>query len=370
MTMLFQELSERRQRQIDLDEQVLWCGKGRPVTWHDGAIGSCVMGLVTCVFVGAFASMVFPDLFRSRAATGVRLGGAAVAIVVVGAFVTLGLSLLLSPFWHWLGTRSYVWVITSRRVLRFWGPFVSVWDGSETGSCLLDEPEWKFLDDGGRNFAFGQSCGKHKTEVLIESVPPEDVPQVESALLRLAKLRREARESAVSGKMQTIRGRFRVFRDEVSGARRIVYRDNHLVRSLILLALIAGFFGAAIALVVVRELFWWLVVLMILPAFFGGVAPFVYGAFGRREVTLGNGSGVYFNGVGRLGIYRHFSYDSQTTVRRGQTAYRLNGRHLMEVQLRTQSPAVDRRLFAHPDDAVVETFVRLIREEMRHETGM
>ena len=65
------------------------------------------------------------------------------------------------------------------------------------------------------------------------------------------------------------------------------------------------------------------------------------------------------------GSGRHFSYDSQTTVRRGQTAYRLDGRHLMEVQLCTQSPAVDRRLFAHPDDAVVETFVHLIREELR-----
>ena len=112
--------------------------------------------------------------------------------------------------------------------------------------------------------------------------------------------------------------------------------------------------GAAIALVAVREPFWWLVVLMILPAaFFGGLAPFVYGAFGRREVTLGNGSGVYFNGVGRLGIYRHFSYDGQTVVRRGQTAYRQNGRHLMEVQLRTPSSAGDLRLFAHPDDAVL-----------------
>ena len=365
MTMMFQELSERRQRQIGLDEQVLWCGKGRPVAWHDGAIGSCVMGLVTCVFVGAFASVVLPDLFRSRAATGVRLGGAAVAIVVLGAFVTLGLSLLLSPFWHWLGTRSYVWVITSRRVLRFWGPFVSVWNGSETGCCLLDEPEWKFLDDGGRDFAFGRSSGKHKTDVLIESVPPEDVPQVEFALLRLAKLRREARESAVSGKMQAVRGRFRVFRDEVSGARRIVYRDNHLVRSLIWLVLIAGFFGAVIALVIAREHFGVFVVLAILPALFGGSAPFVYGAFGRREVAMENDSGVYFNGVGRIGIYRRFSYDSQTTVRRGQTAYRLNGRHLMEVQLCTQSPAVVRRLFAHPDDAVVETFVQLIREELR-----
>ena len=161
-----------------------------------------------------------------------------------------------------------------------------------------------------------------------------------------------------------IRGRFRVFRDEALGARRIVYRDNHLVRSLIWLVLIAGFFGAVIALVIAREHFGVFVVLAILPALLGGSAPFVYGAFGRREVAMGNGSGVYFNGVGRLGIYRHFSYDRQTTVRRGQTAYRLNGRHLMEVQLRTQPPAVDRRLFAHPDDAVVETFVRLIREEM------
>jgi len=213
MTMMFQELSERRQRRLDADEQVLWCGKGRPVSWHDGAIGSCVMGFFICVFVGVFAAVVLPGVFGGQSSGGVRFGAEALATVLITLFGSVGISQLFAPFWHWLATRAYVWVITNRRVLRFNGPFVTVWEGAGIVYSLLEEPAWEFLDDGGRNFAFGESGSKQKTDI-IESVPPEDVPRVESALLRLAKLRREARESAVPGKMQSVRGRFRVIRDE------------------------------------------------------------------------------------------------------------------------------------------------------------
>lgn len=178
MTLTIQSLPERWQQRIDSDEQVLWCGKTRPSAWNVDTVLCSFVGVALCALTG----------FTAYHLSGVERG-AVFFWVIATLFVFLpggvGLGLSLSPLWHWLRTRSQVWVITNRRVLRFLGPFMREWKGKN----LLDEPEWLFLDDEGRDFAFGRHGSKRD---FIESVSQEDSAWVESALVRLANTRRAA----------------------------------------------------------------------------------------------------------------------------------------------------------------------------------
>ena len=189
MTIVFQELSDRRQARLAPNERVLWCGKGRPVAVHDGMFAACFAGLLLCALATALAVKVLPALGDSPSWQGFRIP----AMLLFVAFLLAGLWLLLAPLRHWLVTCANVWAITDRRVIRFCGPFVRTWESER----LLDEPEWYFLDDeADRDFAFGRHRrGLRLVVDCIESVPAADVPQVEAALLRLAELRRATRGS-------------------------------------------------------------------------------------------------------------------------------------------------------------------------------
>lgn len=374
MTLLVQELPEHQQKRIAFDEQVLWCGKGRPVAWFDGAISSCLIGLILSVFVGIFACLFLPSLFTNRAETGVRLGALAFSLVWFGIFIPSSLALLLAPFWHWLGTRRTVWVITDRRVLRLRGKGFREWRDDE----LLEEPEWIFMDDGGRDFAFGQhrsssKSGSHMEQVLIESVPPEDVPRVESALLRLAELRKERLAADLPNQVADVRVRFSVSRDPDGRRVRIVYRKNRPVFGVVMLGVVLAFAAAVVTLVVHEgdspTRAGLLPLLLILPILGAASFPFFYEIFGRREIVLENGQGRYFNGVGRIGLNRSFTYDEKTHVRKGRTDYQVNGRSHFSVLIRADGQEMTFPILAHGDEAVADEFIRLLRAAIRPATG-
>lgn len=188
MTLLLQELPASLQSRIAPDEQVLWCGKGRPVAWFEGVVGQCIMGAIILAFL-CFSGSVVISATESESAS--LTGNVTVAAFHL-VFGLICVRLLFAPFWHWCATRRAVWVITDRRVLCFHGWNYGEWKEDK----LIEEPEGKVLsDDGGRDFVFGRhrvysKHGSYWERDRIESVPPEDVARVEAALLRLAENRR------------------------------------------------------------------------------------------------------------------------------------------------------------------------------------
>lgn len=103
--------------------------------------------------------------------------------------------------------------------------------------------------------------------------------------------------------------------------------------------------------------------LLFVPPLIAASLPSLYDFFGRREMSLCNGEGVYFNGIGKIGLRRCFRYDSETEVFKGETEYWMNGRKLPELQMRKRGEVQLMRIFAHPEEKVVEEFALILRQE-------
>ena len=362
MTFLVQELPEHLQARITPEEQVLWCGKGRPVAWFDGAIGQCVIGVVVLAFLCFFGSVVISATdFES-----VSLVGKVMPVVFFAVFGLIDISLLFAPLWHWCATRRAIWVITDRRVLCFRGRSCDEWKDS----ALVEEPEWEFLyDDGGRNFAFGQHYvsskhGSHWEEDRIESVPPEDVARVEAALIRLAEIRKEEKSAALPGQIAEVSTRFSVLRGPENRVR-IVYRKNRPMLGSFLFVAVIGFVALMVTLLVRAGDTPVPVYFFFLPILVFGSFPFAYMAFGRREIELKAGSGRYFNGIGRIGFSRSFTYDRHSLVHEGRTDYQVNGRSHFSVMIRESGQKSSRMILAHGEEAVVKEFVRHLKRTLK-----
>lgn len=68
MTLLLHELTDFQQARIAPGEQVLWCGKGRPVAWFDGAIhrkSPPVFGMVMLMVTVCFCALMVTLLVRA-----------------------------------------------------------------------------------------------------------------------------------------------------------------------------------------------------------------------------------------------------------------------------------------------------------------
>ncbi|MGN0854879.1 MAG: hypothetical protein ACI4R9_05090 [Kiritimatiellia bacterium] len=362
MTILLQELPVYQQARIAPDEQVLWCGKGRPVAWFPGAVGQCIMGFLLLMVLSFFGSVFVPTTFREST----TLAGKVVVVAFHVLFGTICASLLFAPFWHWLATRRAVWVITDRRVLCLRGRRCDVWRDDR----LLEEPEWEVVcDDGGRDFVFGQHFvssrhGSRWERDRIESVPPEDVARVEAALLRLTECRMAEEAAALPGQIADVSARFSVLH-EPGNCVRIVYRKNRSALGSFLLATVIGFLALMVILLVRAGDTPVPVYFLFLPILVFGVSPFVYLAFGRREIVLEGGSGRYFNGVGRIGFSRTFTYDRHSLVQEGRTDYQVNGRYHYSVMLRERGKETSRQILAHGEQAVIKEFVRHLRLALR-----
>lgn len=361
MKFMLHELSECIQSQIAPEEQVLWCGKGRPVAWFDGAIGQSIMGFFLLIALTFFGSIFIPVLYSET----VSLAGKAEIIAFHIIFGVICISLLFAPLWHWCATRRFVWVITNRRVLRFRGRSYREWKDSE----LLENPEWEFLyDDGGRDFVFGQhrvssKRGSYMQRDRIESVPPEDVARVEAALIRLAECRKAEEAAALPGQIASVNGRFSVLHDS-NGSVRIIYRKNRPIFGTVMLMVTVGFIALMVTMLARSGNTPIPIYFLFVPILIFACCPFLYDIFGRREIVLMSGCGSYFNGIGRIGLSRAFSYDRNSLVRIGRTVYQVNGRNHFSVILCERGK--ERMILAHGEEAVAKEFVRHLKYAFRH----
>ena len=170
-----------------------------------------------------------------------------------------------------------------------------------------------------------------------------------------------------------------VVRDDCGRIVRIVYRPRRIVRGAANLVLILLFFG----------LMGWLVwtkghsrefMLAVFPVILAlAITPSLYDFFGRREFVIGKGTGHYFNGVGRVGLTRPFVFNETTRVHKGESNYyqsdqsighknttgTRNMTRIPEVQLFTAGNPAPARRCAHDDEALIDVFVKLLREAIR-----
>jgi len=354
------ELSAYQRARLAADEQVFWCGKTRASAMFDGWPIVVIFGAVACAFICPMLWKVLGHVaFNEHTPLAVRIFFALFCV----PFAAFGLGFLLSPLWHWILTRGSVWAITDRRVVRFFGPFAKTWWREK----MFERVVWAKGRRGCHDFAFAEhwvsSKGGHMATDCIAGVRQEDVPFVEAAFHRLEEIKRAGDAVRQSEAVAAAEKRFRVFTD--AGRTRIVYRRRRIAKGVALLTFVLAFFATMAWFVFAKDNeAHWIAVLFCLPLVLA-CAPSVYDLFGRREIALANGRGVYFNGVGAIGIRRHFTYDATTTIRIGQTQYRMNGKGLPEAQLLTPGQHAPRRLFAHPDEEVVEVFVRHLREAMK-----
>lgn len=351
------KVPERLQRRIAADEQVLWCGKGRPVVRFVGYISDCIAGVILLGILSFFGFTFTPIVFSEN----VSICGMILFAAFFLCFGSICVYLLFSPFWHWLGTSHTVWVITDKRVLRLCYGSCREWKDDE----LLDRPNWVCLPDGGRNFAFGQHkvSSKHNTHWehdIIESVPAEDVAVVEAALVRLSVLRKERQAVKLTEQMANVLNRFTVLRG-ADGCVRIIYRKTRAIFGGFMLAFVLNFVAFLIAVFANDGDVTIPIILAFVPMTFVAGFPFVYEIFGRREICIKDGKGYYFNGVGRLGIRRAFAYDKSTLVYKGIADYQAGGRDVPAVRVRSGDGATDRLILAHSEEAVVQQFILLLR---------
>lgn len=198
----------------------------------------------------------------------------------------------------------------------------------------------------------------------------------EKAGVSLTPIRVESeRTVAAAAEVQT---KVSVERNESGRVVRITYRPKRYLRGLVVLILALAFFGLT------GWLAWkgespWLSVAFVVLVMYVALTPSLYDFFGRREIVIGEGKGHYFNGVGKIGLKRPFTFDETTRVRKGESSYYFAdhsaGRKdtmgttamtkLPEVQLFTAGKSEPLRLFANDNEALIDEFVRLLREAIR-----
>ena len=182
------ELTEKQRGEIASTENILWTGRPSPTLFYRGWIGHVVMGLLwgTVVYCGPIRSVLVKDRYDIyEAPVSVFLG----TMLGLGLFVLIALAHLLSPIIRWMISRQTTWVVTTQRVIRFWGPLVHSWH-----LCELLVP---ICVDGRKNghvdFVFcrkavprSKGSGMRIREWSIDNVAPADVPMLDAAFRHLA----------------------------------------------------------------------------------------------------------------------------------------------------------------------------------------
>lgn len=354
---MFQELSDRCRRRIAQDEQVLWCGRGRPKVDCGGTV---VTSIFSAILICAYFSPLGIHIGRWM---GLDLGTLNAEIMVWVAMFVFGfvITMVISLLCHRVSTGRAVWVITNSRVYWFLGPFTRVWNYD----LQLPAPRWNELADGGRRFVFGQHYIQTKThgyfvEDAIESVPPEDVPYVETALMQLAKFREAAMNVRYAENLEKARRYITTVRDEMTGRIDIVFRDNHPASATLVFILVMAFACGVFLLpfagygIPLSQY-----ALVAVAALISG-CPCLYFICGCRKFSLCSGKGTYFNGVCGIGIRRRFEYDSSTRISKGKSNIKTRGVFHSAIVIRT--PRGDVKTFSHREDAVVDELIRLMQK--------
>lgn len=165
---------------------------------------------IACAMFSPFLRVVWGLVRRDGTPTAVKIVFALFALPFAG----VALGLLLSPLWHWIYTRGSVWVITDRRVIRFFGPFAKSWGQDK----LFEHVEWSSSGHGCLDFAFSEHWvnskgGGYMMTDCIENVRKKDVPFVKAAFLRLSECWRAGEAARQAEKMSMAEKCFRVRED-------------------------------------------------------------------------------------------------------------------------------------------------------------
>ena len=193
------ELTAYQRSRLEENEQVFWCGTTRPVARFAAWPLFVVFGVVACAMFSPFLRVVWGLVRRDETPTAVKI----VFVLFSLPFVGVALGFLLSPLWHWIRTRGSVWVISDRRVIRFFGPFAKSWGVDK----LFEHVEWSSAGHGCLDFAFSEHWdwgGRCMTTDCIESVRKKDVPFVKAAFQRLTECRQTGEAARQAEKMSSV----------------------------------------------------------------------------------------------------------------------------------------------------------------------
>ena len=185
--MLTPELTERLQKKLDLNEQLLWAGKPIPRAFSKASVRAMLFAIpwsaITWTVFGTFMSTLWfgggTAKFNGRPAAELslwlRLGFTAFFI----PFITISIATLFAPLWQWLSMRGQYYAVTTKRALALGRFRVKSWRA----------PEIDFIDrcdrrnhTGDLYFVYGNSG-----PTGFDNLPSEALAPAENALKNLRK---------------------------------------------------------------------------------------------------------------------------------------------------------------------------------------
>jgi hypothetical protein len=193
--MLTSDETQRIQKKLDLNEQLLWAGKPIPRAFTKSTIGAMIFGIpwcaITSVVGGAFlSSVIFGDPNDPVTINGSKTTVGAVSILFkIGIcaffvpFITIGIGMLFAPLWKFLAMTGQTYAVTTKRAVIVGRILRKSW---RTPEILFIDRTDRRNRTGDIHFAYSAtSQNGHHAPVGFDNLPAADLDAAEAALRKI-----------------------------------------------------------------------------------------------------------------------------------------------------------------------------------------
>ena len=193
--MLSPEETQRIQKKLDLNEQLLWCAKPIPRAFSKSTIGAMIFGIpwcaITSVVGGAFlSSIIFGDPNDPVTINGSETTVGAVSILFkIGIcaffvpFITIGIGMLFAPLWKRISMSGQIYAVTTKRAMCIGRIITKSWRAPEI--TYIDRCDRR-NNTGDIHFSYSSvSQNGHHPPVGFDNLPANELNAAEQALRQL-----------------------------------------------------------------------------------------------------------------------------------------------------------------------------------------
>lgn len=176
------ELQVRLERELDLNERLVWAG--RPVPWGftKQTLGAMLFGIPWSVITAITMSGFIYGFVFSEAGNGEPLAVKVGICLFFAPFVCIGVGMLGAPLWARLRTARWIYAVTDKRALVVGRFLTRSWRAAELTS--VDRADHR---NGRSDLFFAHDRGGNGTRVPtgFRNLPAAEASAAETALRRL-----------------------------------------------------------------------------------------------------------------------------------------------------------------------------------------
>ena len=193
--MLTPEQTQRIQKKLDLNEQLLWCAKPIPRAFSKSTIGAMIFGIpwcaITSVVGGAFlSSIIFGDPNDPVTINGSETTVGAVSILFkIGIcaffvpFIAIGIATLFAPLWKRISMTGQIYAVTTKRAMCIGRIITKSWRAPEI--TYIDRCDRR-NKTGDIHFTYSSiSQNGHHPPVGFDNLPASELTPAETALRKI-----------------------------------------------------------------------------------------------------------------------------------------------------------------------------------------